>query len=175
MVFTIVVNQEDDKRGLSVQGLYPSHEAAFAALPALIRDWIDDEDGTLSDDEVKEIASCGWSEHANTTFRIAELGTLPSFWCYRVDDTDTGGEGFAAGPFLTPSEAQEAAKAHSQWLAERKDWAWGTIENRDGFPDYVVARPGQESPGDDDTVWFYIEQLQEPPPMTTVPGTDRAI
>jgi hypothetical protein len=78
-------------------------------------------------------------------------------WCYRVDDTDTGGDGYAAGPFEDQNEAYQSAKAHSVWLAARRDWKVAQVDEWT-----IVVSADVDNPGDQDTVWFYIEQLQEP-------------
>lgn len=91
---------------------------------------------------------------------LPEAKTQP--WCYRVDDTDIGGDGYAAGPFEGRNDAYQAAKAHATWLAGRREWV------KQEFDEWtiVVLDPGAGEepphPGDNDTVWFYIEQLQEP-------------
>jgi hypothetical protein len=84
-------------------------------------------------------------------------------WCYRVDDTDIGGDGYAAGPFADRNEAYQSAKSHAMWLADRREVGWAEF---DEWTFIVTDDLGQ--PGDSDTVWFYIEQMQEPVSSTPV-------
>lgn len=176
-MFTILIHdhQEPTKRAFSLTGLYSTREAAFAALPAIVQETTEgeNEDGTverLSDEDALEIATNGYADEFELTFSIVEHGPSPTYWCYRVDDTDIGGDGYAAGPFLSQREASDSAEAHAEWLADRLEWSHGQFDDTT----WVVAKD-LSIPGDEDTVWFYIEQMQEPVAKSKLPGTPRSI
>lgn len=166
-MFTILIHdhQEPTKRAFSLTGLYATREAAFEALPGIVQETTEgeNEDGSverLTDDQAREIAENGYADEFELTFSIVEHGPMPTFWCYRVDDTDTGGDGYAAGPFLSRDEARRSAEKHAIWLAGRRGWK---VEGaHPGYDDTIVVTLDVQNPGDLDTVWFYVEQMQEP-------------